>query len=213
MTWLQKKGILVLVAAGNEGASTWHYITTPADADSVLTVGAVDINGVIGSFSSYGPSSDGQIKPGIASVGVNTVVANSNDGQPIMGSGTSFATPNIAGLTTCLWQAFPEVNNMNIINTIEQAANRTANPDDRTGYGIPDMKKAFVMLIKQLYTKQFAITNCKASFQWNVKTDSVINVVVERKLTTDNNYVAVSTQNSTGALQEEILLIMMIYLP
>ena len=57
-----RKGMLVVVAAGNEGNGSWHYIS-PGDADSVLTVGAVDTLGRVASFSGYGPSSDGQIKP------------------------------------------------------------------------------------------------------------------------------------------------------
>ncbi len=194
-----QKGMLVVVANGNEGTSSWHYLITPADADSVLAVGAVSTNGVVGSFSSYGPSSDGQIKPAVAAVGVNAIVASTSNGQPVSGSGTSFACPNMAGLATCLWQAFPEVNNMNIINTLEQSANRASNPDDRTGYGIPDVKKAFVMLVKQLFTKQLTQTNCKASLQWTVKTDSVISITLERKLSSQTNYSTISTQNSTGA--------------
>ena len=194
-----KKGMLLIAAAGNDGANSWHFIATPADADSVMAIGAVNTSGVVGSFSSYGPSSDGQIKPSVAAVGVGAIVANSSNGQPISGNGTSFACPNMAGLATCLWQAFPEVNNIAIVNTLQQSANRFANPDDRTGYGIPDMKKAFVMLIKQLYTQQIFISNCKTSLQWAAKTDSAISIVVERKLTTDNNYVALTTQTSAGA--------------
>jgi len=194
-----KKGMLIVVAAGNEGGSSWHYISTPADADSVLAVGAVSTNGSIGGFSSYGPSSDGQIKPAVAAVGVSAVIANTTNGQPTYGSGTSFACPNMAGLSTCLWQAFPEVNNMSIINALEQSGNRSINPDDRTGYGIPDMKKAFVLLIKQLFTKQITQSNCKSNLQWTAKTDSVISIVVERKLVSDIDYLAINTQNSTGA--------------
>ena len=195
-----KKGMLVVMAAGNEGSSSWHYIITPSDADSVVAVGAVSASGVVGGFSSYGPSSDGQIKPSVAAVGVSAVVANPANGQPTFGSGTSFACPNMAGLTTCLWQAFPEVNNMTIINTMQQAANRATNPDDRTGYGIPDLKKAFVMLIKQLFTQQPPqVANCSVTLQWTAKTDSAISIVVERKLPSDINYTAINTQNSTGA--------------
>ncbi|HMI78848.1 MAG TPA: T9SS type A sorting domain-containing protein, partial [Ferruginibacter sp.] len=93
-----------------------------------------------------------------------------------------------------------EVNNMNIINTMQQSATRATNPDNRVGYGIPDMKKAFVLLIKQLFTKQSpVVAGCGVSLEWNVKTDSVISVVVERKLPADLNYTTVSTQTSTGA--------------
>ena len=194
-----KKGMLIVVAAGNEGTNPWHFIDTPADADSVMAVGAVATSGIVGSFSSYGSSSDGQVKPSVAAVGVNAVVANASNGQPAFGNGTSFACPTIAGLSTCLWQAFPEVNNMAIINALQQAATRATNPDDRVGYGIPDMKKAFVLLINQLHTQQVSLAGCKTALQWKVKTDSVISIVIERKLVTDNNYIAVSTQTSTGA--------------
>jgi len=194
-----KKGILVVMAAGNEGNSAWRYIITPSDADSVMAVGAVNTSGVVGSFSSYGPSSDGQVKPSVAAVGVSATIANVNTGQPTFGSGTSFACPNMAGLTTCLWQAFPEINNMGIINVMQQSATRATNPDDRVGYGIPDMKKAFVKLIKQLYTQQSSVANCAVTLQWTAKTDSVISIVVERKLPADANYTNISTQTSTGA--------------
>ena len=194
-----KKGILCVFAAGNEGNSSWHFIITPSDADSVMAVGAVSTAGNVGGFSSYGPSSDGQIKPSVAAVGVSAVVANPSNGQPSFGSGTSYACPNMAGLTTCLWQAFPEINNMGIINVMQQSATRATNPDDRMGYGIPDMKKAFVKLIKQLYTQQSVVANCAVTLQWTAKTDSVINIVVERKLPADAGYTAISTQTSTGA--------------
>ncbi len=196
-----KKGIICVLAAGNEGNSSWHYIITPSDADSVMAVGAVNTAGTVGSFSSYGPSSDGQIKPAVAAVGVSAVIANPSTGQPGFGSGTSFACPNMAGLTTCLWQAFPEINNMGIINVMQQSATRANNPDDRVGYGIPDMKKAFVRLIKQLYTQQSAISNCAVTLQWTAKTDSVISIVVERKLPSQSTYTTISTQTSTGAFQ------------
>jgi hypothetical protein len=154
---------------------------------------------VVGSFSSYGPSSDGQIKPSVAAVGVGAVIANASTGQPTFGNGTSFACPNMAGLTTCLWQAFPEINNMGIINVMQESATRATNPNDRVGYGIPDMKKAFVKLIKQLYTQQSAVANCSVTLQWTAKTDSVISIVVERKLPADIIYTTVNTQTSAGA--------------
>ena len=152
-----KKGILVIVAAGNEGGNSWKYITTPADADSVLTVGAVNPSRQVGGFSSYGPSSDGQVKPTVAAIGQNAVVASPSTGGPIYGSGTSYACPIMAGIASCLWQAFPEVNNMTIIDALRNSSDKVNNPDDRTGYGIPDVKKAFVSLLKKLYTQQISI--------------------------------------------------------
>lgn len=143
-----KKGIISVVAAGNEGSTSWHFISTPADADSVITVGAVNASGAVANFSSYGPSSDGQIKPAVASVGVSCAIANTNN-QPTFGNGTSYATPNMAGLITCLWQAFPEFTNMQIIEAVKKSSSIYTNPNDRIGYGIPNFHKAFDDLTQQ----------------------------------------------------------------
>ncbi len=193
-----KKGILVVVAAGNEGNKTWRFITAPADGDSVLTVGAVNTNRQVAGFSSFGPTSDGQVKPDIASVGVSTVIANTSSGQPGFGDGTSFACPNIAGLATCLWQAFPEVSNMTVVDALRQSADRFANPNDRTGYGIPDVKKAFVLLLRRLYVKQFGLNNCVSSLNWNLKTDTSFRVVIERKLASESSYSVRATIPGAG---------------
>ena len=143
-----KKGMIVVVAAGNSGKTAWHYITTPADADSILAVGAVNTSGVSASFSSYGPSSDGRVKPEVASVGQGAALIFT-DGSVLFGNGTSFATPNIAGLTTCLWQAFPDFTNMDIITAIEKSSSIQTAPNDRIGYGIPNFKIAYDDLYQQ----------------------------------------------------------------
>ncbi|MBL0355823.1 MAG: S8 family serine peptidase [Chitinophagaceae bacterium] len=135
-----KKGILALAAAGNDGNNSWHYISTQGDADSVLTIGAVNVNRQVASFSSYGPNSDGQIKPDIAAMGSSVVVAGTSTGQPVFGNGTSYAAPIMAGITTCLWQAFPEIKNTAIVQGLRESGDRYSNPDDRSGYGIPDKK-------------------------------------------------------------------------
>jgi len=143
-----KKGMILLVAAGNDGDDPWHYIGTPADADSILSVGAIDISGNPAGFSSYGPASDGRIKPTVASVGVATTIS-STDGSIVSGNGTSFATPNLAGLVTCLWQAFPEFTNMEIIEAVKKSSSIYNAPDDRIGYGIPNFRSAFDNLSQQ----------------------------------------------------------------
>jgi serine protease AprX len=143
-----KKGMILLVAAGNDGNAPWHYIGTPADADSILSVGAIDISGNPAGFSSYGPSSDGRVKPTVASVGVGTTISFT-DGSIVSGNGTSFATPNLAGLVTCLWQAFPEFTNMEIIEAVKKSSSIYSAPDDRIGYGIPNFRSAFHDLSQQ----------------------------------------------------------------
>ncbi|HEY2721189.1 MAG TPA: S8 family serine peptidase [Chitinophagaceae bacterium] len=182
-----KKGILVFAANGNDGNDTWHYLSTPADGDSVIAVGAVDANSTIGSLSSYGPSSDGRIKPDIASVGVSAILENAS-GVVAFGNGTSFATPNIAGLSTCLWQGFPELNNMEIRTALWQSGSISNAPDDRIGYGIPDMKTAFSILLIDFSTSSGVDTNCKATLNWTTKDVSSMRYEIERKAFGESSY-------------------------
>lgn len=193
-----KKGMLVVAAAGNDGANSWHYIATPADADSALTVGAVNISRQPAAFSSYGPNSEGQIKPDVAAVGASAVVASNNSGMPSFGNGTSFACPIMAGISTCLWQAFPEVKNMDIIEGIRKSGDRYSTPDDRTGYGIPDVKRAFVNFVQQLHTLSSYMDECNAVFNYKIKASQEMNLVFERKLPSDPDYLMVHTQTFTG---------------
>lgn len=147
-TLAARKGMIVLAAAGNEGDNSWHYIITPADADSIITVGAVNVAGTVASFSSYGPASDGRVKPTAASVGWGTALSSTN-GSIAIGNGTSFATPDLAGLVTCLWEAFPEFSNLQIIEAVKKSSSIYNNPNDRIGYGIPDFIKAVDDLTQQ----------------------------------------------------------------
>lgn len=140
-----RKGMLVCVAAGNEGNSSWRTISAPADADSILTVGAVDVNGIIGSFSSFGPSADGRIKPEVCAVGVQTTLIHPSWGI-VNSNGTSFATPLLAGMAASLWSALPDENAMQIRERIIRSADRYENPDkNQYGYGIPDAWEAYQM--------------------------------------------------------------------
>lgn len=153
-TMAARKGMILLASAGNEGATDWKFITTPADADSILSVGAVDASGIPGPFSSYGPTADGRTAPTVASVGVNTFVSTTNGGITNAGSGTSFASPNLAGLVACFWQAFPEFTNMEIIEAVKRSSNHYKNPNDRVGYGIPNFRLAYEDLEEQRTKKR-----------------------------------------------------------
>ncbi|MEJ8820387.1 S8 family serine peptidase [Lacibacter sp. H407] len=192
-----KKGLLVVNSAGNEGNSSWKYIVAPADGDSVLSVGAVNSAGIIGSFSSFGPTSDGQIKPDVVSVGQGTYLSTTA-GTVGTSNGTSFSGPNMAGLATCLWQLFPEFNNYKIIETLRQSADRYPTPHEQYGYGITDMKTATGILVARLSTLTTSINNCTTTIQWNSKDISSMLYRIERKLPGDTNYTTIETVTAKG---------------
>jgi serine protease AprX len=182
-----KKGILVFCSAGNDGTSPWHYITAPADGDSVVAVGAVNAAGAVWSGSAYGPTSDGQIKPDVASVGWNAVVQGTGN-TVSTNTGTSFSGPNMAGLGACLWQGFPEVNNMRIVRALKEAGSTYSAPNDRVGYGIPDMKAAFNQLLIEYATSNASAASCNATFNWNSKDVSAMHYEIERKAPGESVY-------------------------
>lgn len=189
-----KKGLMVFASAGNDGNSGWHFLSTPSDGDSVVCVGAVDSLGNVAGFSSYGPSSDGQVKPDMASIGWNAIIQGTAN-NIVAGNGTSFACPNMAGLGTCLWQGFPEFNNMKIVQAMRQAGSRATNPNDRIGYGIPDMKKAFSNLLIEYATSTVTLNNCNVELSWNSKDIAAMKYEIERKAPGDTGYIKIAEMN------------------
>ena len=135
------KGMFVVNAQGNEGLSAWHYMLTPADGDSVYSVGSVDGSGLWGA-SGYGPTFDGRVKPdgcamgkGTSLIGDNCLVGASN--------GSSFASPIMCGAIACLWQALPNLTNWQLRNLIKMSSDRYTNPTNTHGYGIPNFCTAY----------------------------------------------------------------------
>lgn len=140
-TMAARKGILVVTAAGNEAESKWHYIAAPGDADSVLTVGGIDPKtGIHSSFSSYGPTADGRMKPNVCAYG--TTLAAKPGGRYVPSDGTSFSTPLVTGFAACLWQKHPEWNNMQMIRAIENASDLNPYFDYHHGFGVPQADRA-----------------------------------------------------------------------
>lgn len=134
------RGMLVVTSAGNEGSSSWRYITAPADSPNVLAVGSI---GTPNShydktdFSSIGPSFDGRIKPDVVAKGYRTSLMAGN-GYIQNSSGTSYAAPLISGFAAGIWQAHPDWTNKELLDAIRNSGSRALNPDNYYGYGIPN---------------------------------------------------------------------------
>lgn len=192
-----KKGMIVMNSAGNSGAlaTDFKHVSCPADGDSVVAVGAVDVNGNIASFSSWGPNGAGKLKPNIVSVGQGTVVANTS-GNATSSNGTSFSNPNVAGLIACLWQAFPEYSNMEIIDEVQKSSHKYSNPDVRFGYGIPNFRKAFYSLLTKSFSANIAASGCTITLQWSSKDNRAMKYAIHRKLPTDAGFIKIATVTS-----------------
>ena len=187
-TILGQKGVIVCIAAGNDGNNQYYHIGRPADAVDILCVGASAVDSVIAGFSSHGPSYDGRVKPDITSMGVSTYCYYPNNWL-ITEDGTSLATPVATGLCACLWQAMPQYTASEMMQIIRENSHRYNNPNTEYGYGIPDFYKA--------YTTHVGINDYKPlqlSVYPNPVTDQ-LNIV-----NPDGNIQTVTLYNTSGQL-------------
>ena len=150
---LSSKGIVLVNSAGNSGMGTWKKINVPADADHILTVGAVmdDEPHKIAPFSSVGPSQDHRIKPDVVAIGAPARLVNGR-GVIIDDMGTSFSAPIVCGLAACLWQAFRTMTAEQLIELIRKTSSNAEHPDNIYGYGTPNFWRAY--MIGKAYEEQ-----------------------------------------------------------
>ena len=134
---LASKGIVLVNSAGNNGMGPWKKVSFPADADNIITVGAVTPTLSNAPFCSVGPTQDGRIKPDVMAVGSPAWLI-SGRGSLTQDMGTSFAAPIVCGLVACLWQAFPNKTALEIIDMVRHCGSNHKNPNTIFGYGIPD---------------------------------------------------------------------------
>jgi serine protease AprX len=137
-------GVIVCDAMGNEGNGDGVAGTmlTPADADSILSVGAVTFSRELADFSSTGPTNDGRIKPDVVAPGVPGIIfAVPPNGYSQGAEGTSLSTPFVAGSAALLLSARPELTPIqvrdalrNTADTIDAAVYPSV-PNNFTGWG------------------------------------------------------------------------------
>ncbi|MFC1556091.1 S8 family serine peptidase, partial [candidate division KSB1 bacterium] len=144
-------GVICMAGAGNDGNDQDPDVThlmIPGDAENVIAVGAVQSNSRIASFSSDGPTIDGRLKPEVLAMGsrVWTISLLDNNGY-IRASGTSVATPLLAGAVACIMQAHPEWTVQKLREALFHSGDyyiRNGKPDPLYihGYGIPNVYEA-----------------------------------------------------------------------
>lgn len=132
-----RRGIVVVNAMGNLGGAPYEKMAAPADAEEVISVGAVDTAGRRAAFSSIGPTFDGRIKPDVMAMGqdVYTVHPLIIDDY-LRVNGTSFAAPLVAGVAALLLEAYPHWNPEKVQSVLRQTAGQAAAADTLNGYGI-----------------------------------------------------------------------------
>ena len=131
-----QKGILIIVSAGNEGDDrSWRIISTPADAQGVLAIGATNARlwNRIG-YSSIGPESLAYLKPNVSCFSLY---------------GTSLSAPVITGFAACIMQANPKLTNKEVMAIIEKSAHMYPYGNNYVGYGVPLASRAIALLRNQ----------------------------------------------------------------
>ena len=130
-----RKGILVVNSMGNDGSKDWKILCTPADADSVLSVGSINPKtGYKATFSSFGPTADMRMKPNLVAYG-KAISAGEYALKEV--SGTSFSSPLITGFAACAWQADNSLTNMELFDKLQESAKLYPYYDYAHGYGMP----------------------------------------------------------------------------
>lgn len=163
------KDMLVVVSMGNEGSLGERSLGSPADADSVLSVGAISEGGLLCAFSSTGPAGDGRIKPELVAYGCTVPVATgvSEDGYSAGGAGTSYAAPLVAGMAALVRQYRPDWNAMQVRDALMRSGDNAASPNTRFGWGLPDLRSILGRSLRAPRVSRNGLGDLDLVLEWN----------------------------------------------
>ncbi|MFN3685322.1 S8 family peptidase [Salinarimonas sp.] len=139
---LRAQGVLPVVAVGNEGPGTSR---SPGNYGNVLSVGAIDRQNAVASFSGSQRFAHGSV-PKLVAPGVG-VVSSAPGGKYVSSSGTSMAAPHVSGLAALLMQAVPSATIDDVENAIIASCRLVGSMTAGTaGAGLPDAVRAYAVL-------------------------------------------------------------------
>ena len=148
---LARRGIL-LVAAMGAGTTLPASMQTPADADSIISVGAIDSIGLPAVFrngltSSRGPTIDGRLKPELVAPGRDLYAARAQNpvGYDAEVEGTSMAAAFVSGGAAMFMQAWPSLSMMAVRNALLLSGSNAESPNNIFGYGVPNIAGAIFL--------------------------------------------------------------------
>lgn len=197
-TMASRKGILVIVAAGNEGEHNWKFIATPGDADSILTIGGEEpYTRYHSNFSSFGPTRDLRLKPDVCGAGSALVATHSDYAEE---SGTSFATPLVAGFAACVMQLHPDWTNVKLMEEIRKSGNLYPYYDYAHGYGLPRASYFTETLAEVAPTFEMQFKNDTFYFSNLYKNDSLNSDSNMKKRNEWDDYFYYNVRQKNGAI-------------
>ncbi|MCO5233995.1 MAG: S8 family serine peptidase [Chitinophagales bacterium] len=139
------RGMIFVTSAGNEGNQPWKEVTFPADADSILAVGALDFKEQAVVYASYGRANSPLVRPNVAAFGDKVYTIN-EEGNYVLSYGSSYAAPWVTAAVACLWEMYPNLKAIELIKLLECTSKDADKPQLQSGFGIPDLKKAINLL-------------------------------------------------------------------
>lgn len=200
---VKKKGMILVVAAGNDGGkSDWKIISSPADVQGVLSVGAnsyTDWNKM--SYSGKGPEALPYLKPDVSAASL---------------MGTSFSAPVICGLLACILQWKPELGSDTLFNMLRRSGHLWPYPNNFLGYGVPQSGYLIKYLktgvwgerkVEKIETKE-QVVEIEIPQEWNVASLGVFHKHNEKFVMRQANITAskgkISLQRPAGAKQSTV---------